>query len=57
MLPSVLEAEKKIMESKANKEYAGIVGNKDFVKLSMEFAYGQNAKVLKEKRVVGVQVS
>lgn len=56
MLPSVLEAEKKIMQSGENKEYAGIGGIKEFVKLSLQFAYGEDSKPLLENRIAGVQV-
>lgn len=56
MLPSVLEAEKRIMAAGKNKEYAGISGMKDFVDLSLKFAYGDDSKALQEKRITGVQV-
>ncbi|KAG6580313.1 Aspartate aminotransferase [Phytophthora cinnamomi] len=38
VLPSVQEAEKRIMAAGKNKEYAGIAGMKDFVDLSLQFA-------------------
>lgn len=56
MLPSVLEAEKRLMQAKTNKEYAGIAGIKEFVQLSLQFAYGKESVPLAEKRVAGVQV-
>lgn len=56
VLPSVLEAEKRIMAAGKNKEYAGIAGMKDFVDLSLKFAYGDDSKALHEKRITGVQV-
>ncbi|KAG7386026.1 Aspartate aminotransferase, mitochondrial [Phytophthora pseudosyringae] len=55
VLPSVLEAEKRIMAAGKNKEYAGIAGMKDFVDLSLQFAYGEDCDALKEGRVTGVQ--
>ncbi|KAI9912167.1 hypothetical protein PsorP6_008794 [Peronosclerospora sorghi] len=55
VLPSVLEAEKRIMAAGVNKEYAGIAGMKDFVDLSLQFAYGEDCKALKEGRITGVQ--
>ncbi|GAB9466011.1 Aspartate aminotransferase, mitochondrial precursor [Globisporangium polare] len=55
VLPSVLEAEKRIMAAGKNKEYAGISGMKDFVDLSLKFAYGDDSKALQEKRITGVQ--
>lgn len=44
------------MAAGVNKEYAGIAGLKDFVDLSLKFAYGDDSKALQEKRVAGVQV-
>ncbi|CCI46123.1 unnamed protein product [Albugo candida] len=55
VLPSVLEAEKRLMQAKTNKEYAGIAGIKEFVQLSLQFAYGKESVPLAEKRVAGVQ--
>jgi aspartate aminotransferase len=53
----VLEAEKRIMTAGKNKEYAGIAGMKDFVDLSLKFAYGDDCLALKQNRITGVQVS
>ncbi|CAI5745698.1 unnamed protein product [Peronospora destructor] len=55
VLPSVLKAEKRIMAAGKNKEYAGIAGIKDFVDLSLQFAYGEDSEALKEGRITGVQ--
>jgi aspartate aminotransferase len=55
VLPSVLEAEKRIMTQKKNKEYAGIAGMKDFVDLSLQFAYGEDCQALVDQRITGVQ--
>lgn len=48
VLPSVKEAEKRITDKKMNKEYAGISGIPEFTKLSAEFAFGENSRVIKE---------
>lgn len=55
VLPSVLEAERRITAAGKNKEYAGIAGMKDFVDLSLKFAYGDDSEALKAKRIAGVQ--
>ncbi|KDO34648.1 hypothetical protein SPRG_00710 [Saprolegnia parasitica CBS 223.65] len=55
VLPSVWEAEKRLIDAKKNKEYAGIAGIKEFVDLSLKFAYGDNSKAIKDGRVTGVQ--
>lgn len=55
VLPSVRTAERMLLEKSLNKEYLGIAGLPSFVAKSMEFAYGEDSKVLKEKRVAGVQ--
>lgn len=55
VLPSVREAEKKLLEMNLNKEYLGIVGLPSFVQKSLEFAYGDKSKPLTEKRVAGLQ--
>lgn len=55
VLPSVQEAERRIMAAGKNKEYAGIAGMKDFVDLSLQFAYGEDSPALQQKRVAGVQ--
>lgn len=56
VLESVKTAERRIVDSNSNKEYAGIAGLKSFVDLSLEFAYGKDSPALKEGRVAGVQV-
>ncbi|RHY51603.1 hypothetical protein DYB30_010415, partial [Aphanomyces astaci] len=55
VLPSVWEAEDRLLKAKKNKEYSGIGGTKDFVDLSLKFAYGDDSKALRDGRVVGVQ--
>lgn len=52
VLPSVREAEKKMMEAKENKEYAAIAGDAEFVRLALQFAYGKDADLT---RIAGVQ--
>lgn len=41
VLPSVREAEKRMIENGVNKEYAPIAGDADFVKHALKFAYGE----------------
>lgn len=53
ILPSVLEAEKRIFNAKLDKEYLPITGLGEFTKLSVELAYGKDSKPLKEGRVSG----
>lgn len=48
VLPSVIEAEKRISEKKMNKEYAAISGVPEFNKASADFAFGENSRVTKE---------
>lgn len=56
MLPCVREAEKiNMSKDTLNHEYLGIAGDPNFVKLALEFAYGEDSDVLKEGRVAGVQ--
>jgi aspartate aminotransferase, mitochondrial len=60
VLPSVRAAEKKIMDSALNHEYAGIDGVAEFLKVSLSFCYGSKDKgsecsALKEGRVKGIQ--
>jgi len=55
VLPSVLEAEERVMKAGMNKEYAPIVGIDDFVKKARAFALGPDSAALKEERVASVQ--
>lgn len=55
VLQSVREAEKRIVQKNYDHEYAGIAGMQAFVDLSMEFAYGSDSLVIKDKCVAGVQ--
>ena len=54
VLPSVSEAERRILERGEKKEYAPIDGLADYTKLALQFAYGDCA-ALKEGRIAGVQ--
>ena len=51
VLPSVLEAEKRLFNGSLDKEYLPITGLGDFTKLSAELAYGKDSKPIKEGRV------
>ncbi|CEJ94480.1 Putative Aspartate aminotransferase [[Torrubiella] hemipterigena] len=46
VLPSVRAAEQKVIDSKMNKEYAGITGVPEFPALAAKLAYGANSPVL-----------
>lgn len=59
VLPCVMEAERRIMsmldDGKLDHEYAGITGDSKFVECALNFAYGEDSSVLKEKKVAAVQ--
>ena len=55
VLPSVLEAEKRIIDRKADKEYAGITGVPTFTKAAALLAYGADSAPLKEDRIAITQ--
>lgn len=55
VLPCVREAEQIILDSQLDHEYAGMAGEKKFVDLALQFAYGENSIPLNEHRVAGVQ--
>ena len=55
MLPSVRTAEQKVVESKLDKEYAGITGVPAFTKAAAVLAYGENSSAIKEDRVAITQ--
>ncbi|GMR53384.1 hypothetical protein PMAYCL1PPCAC_23579 [Pristionchus mayeri] len=55
VLPSVREAERRIVGEKLDKEYAGITGLPDFCNHSIKLALGANSPVITEKRNVTVQ--
>lgn len=55
VLPSVREAESRLIARNLDHEYTTIVGVPDFVRLSTEFVYGPSSAALKEKRVAAAQ--
>lgn len=55
VLPSVRQAEKKLVESLLDKEYAGITGVPAFTKAALTLAYGPDSTPLKEDRIVITQ--
>lgn len=55
MLPSVRTAEKKVVDSQLDKEYAGITGVPSFIKAAAKLAYGPDSAPLKEDRVAITQ--
>ncbi|KTW31566.1 hypothetical protein T552_00204 [Pneumocystis carinii B80] len=55
VLPSVKEAERRILFADLNKEYAAITGVSSFVKYASRLAYGEDSKALKEGRISVVQ--
>eukprot|EP00339_Tiarina_fusa_P013645 CAMPEP_0117048266 /NCGR_PEP_ID=MMETSP0472-20121206/33358_1 /TAXON_ID=693140 ORGANISM="Tiarina fusus, Strain LIS" /NCGR_SAMPLE_ID=MMETSP0472 /ASSEMBLY_ACC=CAM_ASM_000603 /LENGTH=430 /DNA_ID=CAMNT_0004761287 /DNA_START=65 /DNA_END=1357 /DNA_ORIENTATION=+ len=55
VLPCVRKAEKILMESGLDMEYAGIAGDPKFVDLALKFVYGADSTPLQENRIHGVQ--
>lgn len=55
VLPSVKEAEMRVVSGGMNKEYAGIGGIADFTSLARQFALGKDSPALSAKRVGTVQ--
>ncbi|KAF1977839.1 hypothetical protein BU23DRAFT_274488 [Bimuria novae-zelandiae CBS 107.79] len=55
VLPSVKQAEKKIVDANLDKEYAGITGVPAFTKAALQLAYGPDSAPVKEDRVVITQ--
>ncbi|KAI4148577.1 MAG: hypothetical protein LQ340_005042 [Diploschistes diacapsis] len=51
VLPSVRAAEKKVIESNLDKEYAGITGVPAFTKAAAQLAYGSDSPAIKEDRI------
>lgn len=54
VLPSVKQAERKVVDSNLDKEYAGITGVPQFVKAAVTLAYGHSEPV-KEDRIAATQ--
>jgi len=55
VLPSVKEAEQKVVAANLDKEYAGITGVPDFTKAAALLAYGPDSTPLKEGRIAITQ--
>ncbi|GAB7365310.1 hypothetical protein MBLNU230_g6391t1 [Neophaeotheca triangularis] len=55
VLPSVQEAEQKVVKSNLDKEYAGITGVPDFTKAAAKLAYGEDCKQLNEGSIAITQ--
>mmetsp|Transcript_17202 Transcript_17202/g.26304 ORF Transcript_17202/g.26304 Transcript_17202/m.26304 type:complete len:422 (+) Transcript_17202:146-1411(+) len=55
VLPCVREAEALLMKQGVDHEYSGIAGDPTFVKLALEFAFGNDSVPLQENRISGVQ--
>jgi len=51
VLPSVKEAEQRVLKANMDKEYAGITGVPDFTKAAALLAYGPDSAPLKEGRI------
>lgn len=51
----MLSAEKKVIDAKLNKEYAGITGVPEFTKAAALLAYGPDSSAIKEDRVAITQ--
>lgn len=55
VLPSVLEADKRVLENNLNKEYAGITGIPTFTSAAAELAYGASSPVIIQNRLAITQ--
>ena len=55
VLPSVREAEKRMLAAEHNHEYLPIVGLKSYTDLALGFAYGEDSPALTEGRVAAMQ--
>lgn len=55
VLPSVKQAEQKVIQQNLDKEYAGITGVPDFTQAALQLAYGPDSAPLKEGRIAGTQ--
>lgn len=55
VLPSVAEAQRRVLDAGLDNEYAPIGGDPAFVKLALELAYGADSAPLRENRLVGLQ--
>lgn len=55
VLPSVLEADKRVLEQDLDKEYLPITGHATFEQLAAKLAYGADSAPLKENRIATTQ--
>ncbi|KAL0258823.1 aspartate transaminase aat1 [Diplodia seriata] len=55
VLPSVKQAEKKVVDSSLDKEYAGITGVPDFTTAAAKLAYGADSKAIADARIAITQ--
>mmetsp|Transcript_17389 Transcript_17389/g.69875 ORF Transcript_17389/g.69875 Transcript_17389/m.69875 type:complete len:440 (-) Transcript_17389:1056-2375(-) len=55
VLPSIREAEKRVVAEIADHEYAPIAGLAEFLDESLKFAYGDDCEALRERRIAAVQ--
>ncbi|WFD25450.1 aspartate transaminase [Malassezia nana] len=55
VLPSVLEADRRVLEKELDKEYLPITGLATFEQLAAQLAYGADSAPLKEKRIATTQ--
>lgn len=55
VLPSVREAQRRMVEKGLNEEYAGILGIPTFVSKATEFLYGHDCSAIKENRLAASQ--
>ncbi|EOD44155.1 Aspartate aminotransferase, mitochondrial [Neofusicoccum parvum] len=55
VLPSVKTAEKKVVDSSLDKEYAGITGVPDFTTAAAKLAYGADSPAIKDGRIAITQ--
>ncbi|KAJ1443499.1 aspartate aminotransferase [Ochromonadaceae sp. CCMP2298] len=55
VLKSIKEAEARIMSKAMGHEYTGITGVPAFVKVALEFAYGENSEPIQSNRIAAAQ--
>ena len=55
VLPSIREAERRVLAAEHNHEYLPIVGLKSYTDLALKFAYGEDSSALSDGRVAAMQ--
>lgn len=55
VLPSVREAERRVLNKSMDHEYSTIGGCSNYIKNSIQFAYGMDSDVIKQERVAAIQ--